>query len=183
MTSDRPDKEILDLFRDEVTRHSGFELLVNTYQKPVYWHIRRLVIDHDDTNDLVQNVFLKIWENLDRFREQSRLFTWIYSIATNEAISFLKHKRTRFLLPLGDVESDLAQSLHDDPYFSGDEVQTTLHQAILTLPLKQRIVFTMRYYDELPYEEMSAILKTSAGALKASYHHAAKKIEKYIMNH
>jgi RNA polymerase sigma-70 factor (ECF subfamily) len=177
------EKEILQLCRDASTRNDGFDQLVRTYQRPIYWHIRRLVIDHDDTNDLVQNVFVKVWKHLEEFREDSRLFTWMYSIATNEALSFLKYKRMHLFLPIHDVENELAQSLHDDNYFNGDEIQIKLQKAILRLPPKQRIVFNMKYFDDLTYDDMSEILKTSVGALKASYHHAVRKIEDFLLNH
>ncbi|MCX6233277.1 MAG: sigma-70 family RNA polymerase sigma factor [Bacteroidetes bacterium] len=177
------EKEILQLCRDVSTRNDGFDQLVRTYQRPIYWHIRRLVIDHDDTNDLVQNVFIKVWKHLEEFREDSRLFTWMYSIATNEALSLLKYRRMRVFLPLHDVENELTQSLHADNYFNGDEIQIKLQKAILRLPPKQRIVFNMKYFDNLTYDDMSEILKTSVGALKASYHHAVRKIEDFLLNH
>jgi len=178
--SDYPEKEILKLFRNQDTRNYGFNLLVNTYQKQVYWHIRRLVINHEDANDIVQNVFIKIWKNLDGFREDAKLFTWIYRIATNESLSFLKKKKNIFMIPIIDVEHMLEQSLHDDQFFKGDEIQLRLQKAILRLPEKQRTVFNMKYFDGLKYETMSEILQTSVGALKASYHIAVKKIEEYV---
>ncbi len=174
------DREILRLFHKSNSRKAGFALLVNTYQKQVYWHVRRMVIDHDDTNDITQDIFIKIWNGLEHFREESRLYTWIYRLASNEALSFLKKRSKMYLLPLADVENRLAEILHDDNYFTGDEIQHKLQQAILKLPRKQRLVFNMKYYDGIKYEEMSQILKTSVGALKASYHHAVKKIEKYM---
>jgi RNA polymerase sigma-70 factor (ECF subfamily) len=160
----------------------AFNLIIRKYQKQIYWHIRRIVISHDDANDIVQNTFIKVWENLKSFRKEAKLYTWLYQIATNEAINFLKKKRTKFLIPIVDVEAQLSEKLEDDNYFSGDEIQIKLQKALLTLPEKQRIVFNMRYFDELSYEEISEILGTSVGALKASYHHAMKKIEKFIIN-
>ena len=174
------DRDILRLFNKRNTRKAGFALLVKTYQKQVYWHVRRMVIDHDDTNDITQDIFIKIWNGLEHFRGKSQLYTWIYRIASNEALSFLKKRSKIYLLPLVDVESKLAESLQDDNYFTGDEIQQKLQQAILKLPRKQRLVFNMKYYDGIKYEEMSQILKTSVGALKASYHHAVKKIERFM---
>lgn len=182
MSEDIDDKELLERFRDPDTKNYSFNLITRKYQKQVYWHIRRLIIDHDDTNDVTQETFVKIWKNLDRFKEESQLFTWIYRIATNEALSFLRKKRSMFLLPLVNVENKLANSLKDDNFFNGDEIQLKLQNAILKLPEKQRLVFNMKYYDELKYEEMSSILGTSVGALKASYHFAVKKIEEYLKN-
>ncbi len=138
------------------------------------------MIDHDDTDDLVQNTFIKIFEHLDSFREDAQLYTWIYRIATNEALAFLRSKRNKFFLPFIDVERELSNSLKDNQFFNGDEIQLKLQKAILTLPEKQRLVFNMRYYEEMKYEEMSEILGTSVGALKASYHIAAKKIEEIV---
>ncbi|MCH8329904.1 MAG: sigma-70 family RNA polymerase sigma factor [Bacteroidetes bacterium] len=178
--SDFDDKEILEKFRDPETKHYAFNLLVERYQQRLYWSVRRLVIDHDDSNDVVQNVFIKVWNNLDKFREASQLYTWLYRIATNESLTFLKKKRTKFFLPLNDVEGELSEKIRSDEYIDGNEIQLKLQQAILTLPDKQRIVFNMRYFEEMPYTEMAKVLGTSVGALKASYHHAAKKIEKFL---
>ena len=180
MSEDISDKELLDGFRDPGSRNYSFNLLIRKYQKKVYWHTRRLVISHDDANDVTQEAFVKVWKNLDKFKEEAQLFTWIYRIATNEALSFLRKKRTRFLIPFVNVESKLERTLVDDNFFSGDEIQLKLQKAILKLPEKQRLVFNMKYYDELKYEEMSEILGTSVGALKASYHFAVKKIENYL---
>jgi RNA polymerase sigma-70 factor (ECF subfamily) len=174
------DSELLSQFQKEETRNFAFRLIVQKYQEKIYMHIRKLVIDHEDTNDIVQNTFVRAWKGLDTFREDAQLYTWLYRIATNEALTFLKRKRTRFFLPLVDVEAQLATTLESDPYFNGDEADLKLQKAILSLPEKQRVVFNMKYYDELTYEEMSSILGTSVGALKASYHLAAKKIEKIL---
>ena len=170
------DEELLKLFREESTRHDAFSRIAERYKERLYWHIRKILIVHEDTDDVLQNTFVKAWKGLDNFREESRLYTWLYRIATNESISFLNQKRNNNL-PLADVENTLSQSLYHDAYFSGDELQRQLQEAILTLPEKQRIVFNMKYFDETPYEEMSEILGTSVGALKASYHHAVKKIK------
>ncbi len=179
---DHSDRELLILFRNPDQKNYAFDLIVRKYQERLYWHIRKIVIKHEDTDDLLQNSFIKAWKGLEKFREESQLFTWLYRIATNEALSFLKEKRRKFFLPLVDVERELSSNLESDGYFSGDELQLKLQKAILTLPEKQRIVFNMRYYDGMKYEDMSKVLDTSVGALKASYHHAAKKIETIIKN-
>jgi RNA polymerase sigma factor (sigma-70 family) len=178
--TDYSDKELMGLFRKPESRELAFNLIVRKYQERLYWHIRKLLIDHNDTDDTLQNTFIKVWSGLENFREDAGLFTWLYRIATNEALTFLKNKKRRFLLPLIDVEKQLANSLVNDPYFNGDELQLKLQKALLTLPEKQRLVFNMKYFDEMKYEEMAEILTTSVGALKASFHHAVKKIEKYI---
>ena len=177
------DLELLEKFADENTRHYAFNLIVKKYQKRIYFHIRRLVIVHDDADDITQNTFIKAWTGLENFKKESQLYTWLYRIATNEAITFLNSKRKKFFLPIVDVEEELSNKLESDPLFSGDKIQLKLQKAILSLPEKQRVVFNMKYYDELKYEEISAVLGTSVGALKASYHHAVKKIEDYILNH
>ena len=177
------DKELLNRFRNEQTRHYAFNLLVRKYQKKVYWHTRRIVIDHDDADDVVQNVFIKVWKALDGFNEESQLFTWLYRIATNESLTFLKQKKASLQVDYKSVEHFLSNTLADNSYFKGDDIQRRLQQAILTLPEKQRLVFNMKYYEELKYEEMSKVLDTSVGALKASYHHAVKKIEEYVKKH
>jgi RNA polymerase sigma-70 factor (ECF subfamily) len=174
------DKDLVVLFKQENSREQAFNLIVKKYQERLYWHIRKLVIDHNDTDDTLQNTFIKVWTSLENFREESGLYTWIYRIATNEALTFLNSKKKRFLLPIVDVEKQLVNSLENDPYFNGDELQLKLQKALLTLPEKQRLVFNMKYFDEMKYEDMAEILDTSVGALKASYHHAIKKIEKYI---
>lgn len=145
-------------------------------------HIRRMVVDHDDTDDLVQETFIKIWKNLRNFRAESNLYTWIYRIATNETLSFLQKRKRKYLFTTIDYNSKLSKNLEDDNYYNGDEIQLKLQKALLTLPDKQRLVFNMKYYDDLKYKEMSGILGTSVGALKASYHIAVKKIEKSIID-
>lgn len=175
---DYSDKELLEQFRSEETRNYAFNLIVHKYQKKLYWHIRRIVIDHDDANDVIQNTFIKVWKSLANFKENSQLYTWLYRIATNESITFLKQKKA--FVSFDDVSYGLSNSLSDDNYFKGDEIQKKLQMAILTLPEKQRIVFNMKYFDEMKYNEMSQVLETSVGALKASYHHAVIKIEEYL---
>lgn len=176
------DSELIALFRKNDSRHYAFNLIVRKYQERIYWHIRRMIINHDDSDDVVQNTFIKAWEGLDNFREESKLFTWLYRIATNEALTFLKQKKRMFFLPILDSEKALSNSISTDEYFDGDEIRRKLQKAILSLPEKQRVVFNMKYFDEMKYEEISKILSTTVGALKASYHHAVKKIEKYIEN-
>lgn len=174
------DKELLDQFRNPETRNYAFNLLVREYQKKLYWHIRKILLDHDDADDVLQNVFIKVWKNLDNFKEESQLYTWLYRIATNESITFLNQKKKRTGVRLDDVSNFLANNLESDSYFKGDEIQLLLQKAILTLPDKQRIVFNLKYFEEMKYQKMSEILETSVGALKASYHHAVKKIEEYL---
>jgi len=174
------DIELVELFHDADKRHYAFNLLVRKYQEKVYYFVRRIVIDHDDADDVVQNIFIKVWNNLGSFREDSKLFTWIYRIAVNESLSFIKSKQLRSYLSLSSPEAMMVKTLHDDPYFDGEEIQKRLTEAIIRLPKKQQLVFNMRYYDDLSYDEISEILGTSVGALKASYHFATKKIEDFV---
>jgi RNA polymerase sigma-70 factor (ECF subfamily) len=174
------DKELVQKFRDSNQRNSAFNEIVVRYQERLYWHIRKLVISHDDSDDVLQSTFIKAFEGLDRFREDASLFTWLYRIATNESLTFLKKKSRRFILPMGENLNFLQDSLEADAYINGNEIQIKLQKAIIRLPEKQRLVFNMKYFEEMKYEEMSDILKTSVGALKASYHHALKKLEKYL---
>jgi RNA polymerase sigma factor (sigma-70 family) len=176
------DAEILEKFTVEKTRQEAFNLLLNKYQQKIYWHIRRMVIDHDDTDDLVQDVFIKVWKNLANFRNDSQLYTWIYRIATNESITFLNKKKQKNNTPLDEVSSELAESLVEPSYFNGNEIQLKLQRAILTLPEKQRLIFNMKYFDDMKYDEISQVLGTTVGALKASFHIAVKKIETYMLN-
>ena len=174
------DQELLLKIRNPDTRSYGFNLLVRQYQQRVYWHVRKMVIDHDDADDLTQEVFIKIHKYIDGFREDSQLFTWVYRIATNECLSFLNKKKKRFFLPLKDVGEQLSAKLDSSMDIDGDEIQKRLQKAILKLPDKQRLVFNMKYFDDLPYEAIADITKTSVGALKASFHHAVKKIESFL---
>jgi RNA polymerase sigma factor (sigma-70 family) len=176
------DEEILSKFNDESTRNAGFNLLLQKYQQKIYWHIRRLVIDHDDADDLVQETFVKVWKNLQNFRSDSQLYTWIYRIATNESITFLNRKKSKNNISLDDVNVELSETLASSTYFDGDKAQRKLQQAILTLPEKQRLIFNMKYFDDMKYDEISEVLGTSVGALKASYHIAVKKIETILLN-
>lgn len=174
------DEKLLSMFREEDSRNYAYNLIVRKYQERLYWHIRRMVIVHEDADDVVQNTLVKAWKGLHKFKEEAKLYTWLYRIATNEAITFLNKKKKKFMVPIVDVEHELSESLESDENYSGDEIQLKLQQAILTLPEKQRIVFNMKYFDEMKYDEMAQVLDTSVGALKASYHHAVKKIEKFI---
>src|ERR1700712_1382298 len=176
------DAEILRKFQDEKTRNEAFNLLLKKYQQKLYWHVRRMVIDHDDADDLIQDTFIKVWKNLPGFRSDAQLYTWMYRIATNECITFLNKKKQKNNIPLDDVSFELAETLADSTYFDGDKAQMKLQQALLTLPDKQKLVFNMKYYDDMKYEEMSEVLGTSVGALKASFHLAVKKIEAFLLS-
>ena len=174
------DDKLLAMFRDKNSRSNAYNLIVLKYQKRLYWHIRRMVISHEDSDDVLQNTLIKAWKGLPNFKENAKLYTWLYRIATNETITFLNKKRKRFFIPINDIEYELTGMLESDSFYTGDEIQLKLQKAILTLPEKQRLIFNMKYYDELKYEEISKILGTSIGGLKASYHLAVKKIEKYL---
>lgn len=174
------EREVLALLQEEKTQKRGFEKIVAHYSEQLYWQIRRMVLSHDDANDLLQNTFIKAWLNIDYFRAEARLSTWLYRIAFNECLTFLNHQRATAMLSLDDVDTGALQRLESDSYFSGDKAQLLLQKAILTLPEKQRMVFNLKYFQEMKYEEMSDIFGTSVGALKASYHHAVKKIEKIL---
>ncbi len=175
------EQEIIQQLQQSNTREKAFEQLVREYQETLYWQIRRLVLVHEDADDVLQNTFIKAWGALDSFRGEARISTWLYRIAINESLNFIEKKRQH--IHLDDSESGLAAMLQSDPYFDGDETQIMLQQAISQLPEKQRAVFNMKYFDEMKYEDMSRILKTSVGALKASYHHAVKKITAFFEAH
>jgi len=177
------DTELLLQFRNPETKERAFTAIIRKYQEKLYWHIRRMVVEHEDANDVLQNVFIRVWNGLENFREDSQLYTWLYRIATNECLSYLEQQKRKSALPLDETESGLSNKVIADKYFDPNKLEWKLQLAIQQLPEKQRIVFTLRYYDEMPYEEMSRVLDTSEGALKASYHHAVKKIEDYILNH
>jgi RNA polymerase sigma factor (sigma-70 family) len=177
------DSILLKEFREPATRESAFARIVKKYQERVYWHIRRMVVDHDDANDVVQNTFIKVWKGLENFREDAQLFTWLYRIATNESLTFLDQQKRKGTVPLDEqTTSNLSNQLKSEQNFDAAKIEWKLQLAIQQLPDKQRIVFNLRYFDEMPYEEMSRVLETSEGALKASYHHAVKKIEDFILN-
>jgi RNA polymerase sigma factor (sigma-70 family) len=181
MSNQVEDSELLAMFQDEKTRDKAFNLILKKYQQKIYWHIRRMVIDHDDADDLVQDVFIKIWKSLPNFRSDAQLYTWMYRIATNECITFINRKKLKNNVSLDDVSHELSETLADSTYFDGDKAQMKLQKALLTLPEKQKLVFNMKYYDEMKYEEMSEVLGTSVGALKSSFHLAVKKIEAYLL--
>ena len=178
------DAELLLQFRNPSTKEKAFTAIIKKYQEKLYWHIRRMVVEHEDANDVLQNAFIRVWKGLDNFREDSQLYTWIYRIGTNECLSFLEQKKRKSTVSLdGDVETGLSNTIKADKHFDPNKLEWKLQLAMQQLPEKQRIVFNLRYYDEMPYEQMSKVLETSEGALKASYHHAVKKIEDFILNH
>jgi RNA polymerase sigma-70 factor (ECF subfamily) len=177
------DNELLVQFRDPGTKEKAYTAIIKKYQEKLYWHIRRMVVDHDDANDVLQNVLIRVWKGLENFREDSQLYTWLYRIATNESLTFLEQQKKKSAISLNEVESGLSNKIRADQNFDFNKLEWKLQLAIQQLPEKQRVVFSLRYYDEMPYEEMSRVLETSEGALKASYHHAVKKIEDYLLNH
>jgi len=176
------DITLVHQFKTPDLKEKAFTSIVKKYQEKLYWHIRRLVITHDDANDVLQNLFIKVWNGLENFREDSKLYTWLYKIATNECLTFLDKQKRKSATDFTEVEEVLSNKIKAEANFNANQLEWKLQLAIQQLPEKQRTVFTLRYYDEIPYEEMSHILDTSEGALKASYHHAAKKIEDYILN-
>ncbi len=174
------EKEIIALLQEKDKQKEAFSRIVAQYSEQLYWQIRRMVLFHDDANDLLQNTFIKAWINIDYFRAEAKLSTWLYRIAMNECLTFLNKQRAASTVSIDDAESETIEKLEGDSYFSEDEAQRLLQRALLTLPEKQRMVFNLKYYQEMKYEEMSEIFGTSVGALKASYHHAVKKIEKFL---
>ena len=172
-------EKILTLINQSETHEAGFRMIVKAYQSKLYWLIRRMVIHHDDANDVLQNTFIKVWENIQKFRGDSDLYTWIYRIAVNESLLFL-NKKKKNNLQTNDYGEVLRSQLEADSFFEGDEVQLQLQKAILRLPEQQRLVFNMRYFEEIKYQDMAKILNKSEGALKANYHHAVKKIENFF---
>lgn len=178
MSSIKPDDNISELLKTD--RNKGFRLVVEKYSSRLYWHIRRLVVLHEDADDALQNTFINAWKSIAEFRSESSLYTWLYTIATNEALAIINKRKRNAAVSLDDLESCLANSKEGSTWFDGDEAQVKLQNAILRLPEKQGIVFNLKYFDNMTYQEMSKVLKTSEGALKASYHHAVKKIEKIL---
>ncbi|MFT3705851.1 MAG: sigma-70 family RNA polymerase sigma factor [Agriterribacter sp.] len=177
------DVVLLQEFRNPVTKEKAYTAIIKKYQEKLYWHIRRMVVHHEDTNDILQNVFIKVWNGLENFREDSQLYTWLYRIATNESLTYIEQQKRKSSLSIDNEENPIAARLQADKDFDGAKAEWKLQMAVQELPEKQRLVFNLRYYDEMPYEEMSRVLDTSEGALKASYHHAVKKIEDFILNH
>ncbi|MEY3577938.1 MAG: hypothetical protein RL394_1523 [Bacteroidota bacterium] len=183
MLPELDDNELVRLFKDAQQREKAFTSIVKKYQEKIYWQIRRIVITHQDADDVMQNVFIKAWNGLDNFREDAKLYTWIYRIAVNESLTYLEQQKRRSSVSFDDVSESLENKLQSEKGFDGNKAIWKLQLAIQQLPEKQRVVFNLRYFDEMPYEEMGQVLDTSVGALKASYHHAVKKIEEYILNH
>lgn len=171
------DQELIEKLISEETRNFAFNQLVRKYQERIYWHIRKMVFDHDDADDVVQEVFIKIWKNLGRFRQDSKLYTWIYRIATNECLNFLKKKKRAAFFSISDYEDTLVSKLDHNAHIDGDHIEMALQKALLTLPDKQRLVFNMKYFEDMKYDDIAEITGTSVGSLKASYHHAVKKVE------
>lgn len=174
------EKKFIQELLDPKTQNEAFQKLLQDYQKPLYYHIRNIVLNHDDTDDVLQNTFIKVFQNLKNFKGDSKLFSWMYRIATNEALTFIKQKAQKNKISTEELQNKTIDNLKADIYFNGEEIQIKLQKAIALLPNKQQLVFKMKYFEELKYEEIATILETSVGALKASYHHAVKKIETYI---
>ncbi|MBR7004027.1 MAG: RNA polymerase sigma factor [Bacteroidales bacterium] len=173
------DKEIIDLYK-EGQQERAFREIVDSYSERLYWHVRRFLCSHEDTDDLLQDIFVKIWSALPSFRGDSQLYTWLYRIATNETLNFLNKQKVRSALQFESLSSKLEEKIDEDPWFNGDSMQRLLMKAIQKLPEKQRLVFTMRWFEDLSYEDISEILGTSVGALKASYHFATEKIKTFL---
>lgn len=177
------DSELFEQFRNPITKEKAYTSLIKKYQEKLYWHIRRMVVQHDDANDVLQNVLIRVWKGLEKFREDSQLYTWLYRIATNESLTYIEQQKKKSSVSFSDVETGLSNKIKADENFDANKVEWKLQLAIQQLPEKQRVVFSLRYYEEMPYEEMSRVLETSECALKASYHHAVKKVEDYMLNH
>jgi RNA polymerase sigma-70 factor (ECF subfamily) len=176
------EEELVEYLSNPETQREAFTQVVTLYSEKLYWQIRKMVLNHDDADDVLQNTFLKAWMNIDSFRGDSKISTWMYKIAVNECITFLNKQKSLNHISIDDADSFLIDSLKADEYFDGDELDEKLQKAILTLPDKQRLVFTMKYQEDMKYEEMSDVLGTSVGALKASYHHAVKKIQDILLS-
>ncbi len=174
------EETLVNELKNKESQAKAFEVLVNTYKERLYWHIRRIVLNHDDADDVLQNTFIKVYRNIDGFKGDSKLYSWMYRIATNESLTFLKQRSKKMGVSNEELKMSLVENLQSDVYFEGDEIQLKLQKALATLPDKQKLVFTMKYFQEMKYEEISEVLETSVGALKASYHLAVKKIETYL---
>ena len=177
------EKEIVVLLQDPARQREAFERIVKEYNEQLYWQIRRLVLSHDDANDILQNTFIKAWTNIEYFRGDAKMSTWLYRIALNECLTFLNKQRASQQLSIDEADTEIVNQLESDTYFDGDETQKVFLQAIKQLPEKQQMIFNLKYFKEMKYEEISEILGTSIGALKASYHHAVKKIESFLEKH
>jgi RNA polymerase sigma-70 factor (ECF subfamily) len=177
------EKLLVTQLKQTETQEQAFRKLMSLYKKRLYWHIRKIVLSHDDADDVLQNTFIKVFKNIHAFKEDSKLYSWMYRIATNEAITFINKKAAMQKVDLSELQYKIVDDLHNDVYYSGDEIQQLLQKAIVTLPQKQQLVFNMKYFDEMKYSDISEILDTSVGALKASFFHAVKKIEKFLKSH
>ena len=173
---------LIERLKDPLTREASYRLLISTHKQRLYWHIRKIVLNHENADDVLQNTFIKVFRHIDGFKGESKLYSWMFRIATNESISFLKKEAKHLKVDMKTLQEQRVDNLKADVYFDGDEIQLKLQKAIISLPQKQQLVFNMRYFDDLKYEEISEILDTSVGALKASYHHARKKIELFLLN-
>ena len=174
------EEALVNELKQKESQAKAFEVLVNTYKERLYWHIRRIVLDHDDADDVLQNTFIKVYKNIDGFKGESKLYSWMYRIATNESLTFLKQKSRKMGVSDEEFKNRMVENLQADVYFEGDEIQLKLQKALATLPNKQKLVFTMKYFQEMKYDGISEVLETSVGALKTSYHLAVKKIEAYL---
>ncbi len=171
------EKLLIQQLKNAQTQDKAFRELMSLYKERLYWHIRKIVISHADTDDVLQNTFVKVYRSIHNFKEESKLYSWMYRIATNEAITFINKRVKEKKVDINDMQHQLVDNLHADVYFDGNEIQIQLQKAIALLPQKQQLVFNMKYFDDMKYKDISEILETSVGALKASYHHAVKKIE------
>jgi len=176
----KDDKLLVAQLKNPKTQELAFRNLMSLYKKRLYWHIRKIVLSHDDADDVLQNTFIKIFKNIHKFNENSQLYSWMYRISTNESITFINNKAKKQHIDIGELQYKMVDELTNDIHYSGDEIQILLQKAVIALPRKQQLVFNMKYFDDMKYEEMSVILETSVGALKASYFHAVKKIEKHL---
>lgn len=177
------DSILVAQLKDPKTQERAFRSLMSQYKERLYWHIRRIVLSHDDADDVLQNTFIKVFRNIEKFNEQSKLYSWMYRIATNEAITFINKEAKKQNVSIADVQHKMAGALNNDIHYTGNEIQLILQKAIMSLPQKQQLVFNMKYYDEMKYQDISDVLGTSVGALKASYFHAVKKIETFVKEH
>jgi len=168
--------------KDPLTQQQAFTTLMSLYKERLYWHIRKMVISHDDADDVLQNTFIKVYRNINNFKAESKIYSWMYRIATNESISFINKRAKQQGIDVNDLQYKMVEKLEADVYFDGDHIQLELQKAIAKLPQKQQLVFNMKYFDNMKYQDISEVLETSVGALKASYHHAVKKIEKFLTN-
>ena len=173
---------LIERLKDPLTREASYRLLVSTHKQRLYWHIRKIVLNHENADDVLQNTFIKVFRHIDGFKGESKLYSWMFRIATNESISFLNKEAKHLKMDIKTLQEQRVDNLKADAYFDGDEIQLKLQKAIISLPQKQQLVFNMKYFDDLKYEEISEILDTSVGALKASYHHARKKIELFLLS-